>query len=161
ALGRGTDATDFALGDAPFVLLVIDMPIAADFDLAPFGEEIHYRHTDPVQTAGGLIGPFGEFAAEFEDGHHAFERGNFAVHLLGKLLVFLNRNAAAVVFDRHRAVDVDRNLHFGGIVGHRLVDRVVDDFVDQVVQAAGRGVADVHARPLADVLQIAQVLKVL
>ena len=47
------------------------------------------------------------------------------------------------------------------IAGHRLVDRVVDDFVDQVVQPAGRGVGDVHARPLADVLQVAQVLEVL
>ena len=38
-----------------------------------------------------------------------------------------------------------------GVAGERLVDRVVDDLVDHVVQAgAVVGVADIHARPLAD-----------
>ena len=36
-----------------------------------------------------------------------------------------------------------------GVAGQRLVDGVVDDLVDQVVQAALAGRADVHARPLA------------
>ena len=48
-----------------------------------------------------------------------------------------------------------------GVAGHRLVDRVVDDFVDQVVQAADGRVADVHAGPFADVLQIAEMLEIL
>ena len=52
-------------------------------------------------------------------------------------------------------------LTMRGVAGHRFVDRVVDDFVDEVVQAAGRGVADVHGGPLADVLQIAEMLEVL
>ena len=46
-------------------------------------------------------------------------------------------------------VDVDP----GGVAGHRLVDRVVDDLPDEVVQAAGVGRADVHARALADRLE--------
>jgi hypothetical protein len=36
------------------------------------------------------------------------------------------------------------------IAGQRLVDRVVDDFVDEVVEATLAGRADVHAGPLAD-----------
>ena len=47
------------------------------------------------------------------------------------------------------------------MAGHRLVDRVVDHLVDQVVQAADGGVADVHAGPFADVLQVAEVFQVL
>ena len=39
------------------------------------------------------------------------------------------------------------------VAGQRLVDRVVDDLVDQVVQAALTGGADVHAGPLADRLE--------
>jgi hypothetical protein len=42
--------------------------------------------------------------------------------------------------------DVDR----GRVAGHRLVDRVVDDLVDQVVQAPLAGGSDVHAGTLAD-----------
>ena len=73
----------------------------------------------------------------------------------------LDRDAAAVVLDRDRAVVVDRHGDLRGVAGHGLVDRVVDHFVDQVVQPAERGVGDVHAGPLADVLQVAEVLQVL
>ena len=46
-----------------------------------------------------------------------------------------------------------------GVAGHGLVDRVVDHFVDQVVQPADGRVGDVHAGPFADVLQVAEVLE--
>ena len=48
-----------------------------------------------------------------------------------------------------------RILHvdLGGVPGHRLVDRVVDDLPDEVVQTALTGGADVHARTFADGLQ--------
>src|SRR5690606_29451150 len=48
-----------------------------------------------------------------------------------------------------------------GVVGHGFVDRVVDDFVNEMVESSGRGVADVHTWAFTDVLQVAEVLKVL
>ncbi len=39
-----------------------------------------------------------------------------------------------------------------------FVDRVIHDFVDEMVQPARRGVADIHARALADVLDPLQYL---
>ena len=136
ALGGVADAADIGLGDAAFVFLVIDLAIAADFDFAPFGEEVHDRDADAVETAGGLVGAFFELAAELEDGHHAFERGHIAAGFFGELGVALDGDAAAIVFDRDAAIDVDRDAHRGGVAGHRFVDRVVDDFVHEVVQAA-------------------------
>ena len=59
-------------------------------------------------------------------------------------------DAAAVVVDGDGAVDVDDDLYLVAEAGQRLVDGVVDDLEHQVVQPAFRGVADVHARPLAD-----------
>ena len=44
--------------------------------------------------------------------------------------------------------------------GHGLVDRVVDDLVHEVVQAAGAGGADVHPRALADGLEALEDLDV-
>ena len=85
AFGRRADAADFARGDAALVFLMVDVAVAADFDFAPFAEEVDDRDADAVQTAGGLVGAFFELAAEFEDGHHAFERGDFAVHLLRRV----------------------------------------------------------------------------
>ena len=64
ALGGRADAADFGLGDAAFVFLLIDVAVAADFDFAPFGEEIDDRDADAVQAAGGLVGAFFELAAE-------------------------------------------------------------------------------------------------
>ena len=71
----------------------------------------------------------------------------------------LDGDAAAVVLDGDRAVVVDRHRDLRGVAGHRLVDRVVDHFVDQVVQAAGGRCRRCTCRPLADVLQVAQVLQ--
>ena len=65
----------------------------------------------------------------------------------------IDRDAAAVVDDGDRAVDVDRDVDLIAEAGQRLVDRVVDDFVDEVVQPGRPGRPDVHRRPLADGLE--------
>jgi hypothetical protein len=160
ALGGIADAADVGLGDAAFVFLVVDLAIAADFDFAPFGEEVHDRDADAVEATGGLVGAFFEFAAELEDGHHAFERGHVAAGLFGELGVALDGDAAAIVFYGDAAIDVDRDADRRGVAGHRFVDRVVNDFVHEMVQAALGGVADVHRRTFADVLQVGEMLEV-
>ena len=137
------------------VLLLIDVPLPADFHLAPFGKKVDDRHADAVQTARGLIRPLRELATEFQHRHHALQRGETQV------LMILDRDTATVVLDRHRAVGVDRHADVLGVAGHGLVDRVVDHFVHQVVQTAQAGIADVHARPLAHVLEVAQMFELL
>ena len=122
------------------------MAIAGDFDFAPFGEEVHDRDADAVQTAGGLVRPLFEFAAEFEHRHHAFQRGDVAAHFLAELVVLFDGDAAAIVFDGDRAVVIDGDAHLAGKTRHGLVDGIVDDFVHQVVQTTAGAVADVHAR---------------
>ena len=88
---------------AALVFLLVDVALAADFDLAPFGEEVDHGHAHAVQAAGGLVGPLVEFAAELQHGHHALQRGEAQVG------VDLDGDAAAVVLDGHRAVVVDRH----------------------------------------------------
>jgi hypothetical protein len=68
----------------------------------------------------------------------------------------VDRDAAAVVRDGDRVVRMDDDLYLIGLAGERLVDGVVDDLVDQVVEAAGAGRADVHAGALADGLEALQ-----
>ena len=48
---------------------------------------------------------------------------------------------------------MDRDRDLRAAAGQRLVDGVVDDLVDEVMQTALTGRADVHARPLADRLE--------
>ncbi len=50
----------------------------------------------------------------------------------------------------HAAIGAEGHLDAGGVPGHRLVDGVVGDLVDEVVKTALPGGADVHARTLAN-----------
>ncbi len=159
-LGCSADTLDGAGGNAAFVFLLPDVAVAGDFDLAPFGKEVDDGDADAVQTAGGLVRAFFELAAELEDRHNAFQRGDVAAHFFGELIVLVDRDAAAIVFDGDGTIVVDGDPHFAGEVGHGLVDGIVDDFVDQVVQTAAGAVANVHARPFAHVFQVGQVQQI-
>ena len=159
--GGGADVAHGAGDHATLVLLLPQMAITRDLHLAPLGEEVHHRDADAMEAAGGLVGPFLELAAELQDCHHPFEGRDVAVHLFRKLRVFLHGDAAAVVLDGDTPVDVHHHAHPLGVVGHALVDRVVDDLVDEVVEAAGGVVADVHAEPFADMLAVGEMEQIL
>ena len=62
-------------------------------------------------------------------------------------------NAAAVVDHRHRAIDVNGDVDLIAEPGEGLIDGVVDDLVDQMVQARGSGGPDVHGGSLLNRLE--------
>jgi hypothetical protein len=100
-----------------------------------------------VQTAGDRVAAAAELAAGVQDRHDDLER---RLALGG---VHRDRDATAVVDHAHAAVGEQGDLDVVAVAGQRLVDRVVDHLVDQVVQPALAGGADVHARTLADGLE--------
>src|SRR6266849_7144841 len=65
----------------------------------------------------------------------------------------IDRDAAAVVFDRDLVIAQDDEVDFSTVAGERLVDRVVDYLVDQVMKPALGGVADIHPGALAHRLE--------
>ena len=78
-----------------------------------------------------------------EHGQHHFER-RFAL-----LFVVVGRDAAAVVAYGDGIIFVDRHVDVGTVAGQRLVDRVVDYLIDQMVQTLLTNVADIHGGALA------------
>src|SRR5436190_24078431 len=74
-----------------------------------------------------------------QDREHDLDRGPLL------LLVHGHGDAAPVVHDGHRIVGVDGHLDGVAVTGEGLVDRVVDDLVDQVMQAPRARRTDVHA----------------
>ena len=105
----------------------------------PGGQRVGNGDADAVQTAGDLVGLALELAARVRDGEDDFDRR----HLLGRMDI--DRNAATVVLDRHRAVAVHHHPDAVGEAALGLVAGVVDHFLDDVVRTVGPGV---HVRPL-------------
>ena len=118
--------------------------VAADFHFHPFGQRVHAGHTDAVQTSGHFVVAVVELAAGVQNGQHNFHGGFvfFRVHI--------HRDAAAVIFDRDAVVRVNRYNDFVGISGKRFVDTVVNDFINEMMQSAFAGIADIHAGTFPD-----------
>ena len=141
-------AGDLEVGErgAALVALLVDLAVAPDLEVEPLGQRVDDRHADAVQAAGHLVAVVVELAAGVQHGQHDFGRRLAAG-------VAIDGNAAAVVDDRDRVVDVDRDVDLVAEAGQRLVDRVVDDLVDEVVQPGRAGRPDVHGRALAHGLE--------
>ena len=129
----------FALGERHKVNLAVSVNLGFE----PFGEGVDALGADAVKTAAEFVGALTEFAAGVEVGQHELNGRNLP------LRVHVDRNAAAIVADGTRAVGVDGHIDVRAETGQMFVDRVVEDLVNAVMQAAFVGVADVHPRPLA------------
>ena len=135
-------------------LHVMHFSVAADFRLEEFRKRVHALRADAVEPAGNLIRAFLEFPARVKIRQHELQRRNFF------LRVNRNGNAAAVVLDGDGAVPVNRDFDFAAEARERLVDGIVDDFVNAVVKPRFVRVADVHARAFPHGLQPFQALDV-
>ena len=147
ALPRGADLFQRALRLAAVIALHVDLAVALDLDLERFGQRVHDRHADTMQTAGDLVRMAVEFPASVEFRHDDF-RGRYTFGGVN-----LDGNAATVVFNCDRAIDVDGDVDLVAAADQRLVDRIVDHLEDEVVQAALGGVADVHTGTLSNRIQ--------
>ena len=154
-LMRRGSSGDVARRDSAFIFLIPREAVATHLDVAPFRKEIDDRNADSMQTAGRLIRPLGELAAELQHRHNALERRN------AKVGVNVDRDAAAVVLDRDRSVRIHRHGDSRRVARERFVKRVVDDFVHQMVQSLRSDVAYVHRRTHTNMLAVVKVLHVL
>ncbi len=149
ALGRA-DVLHLGDGHALLVALLVGAALAADGGHGPAGEGGHGLGAHAVEAGGGLVGALVELGARAHGGHHHLEGG------LAGLGMHVHGDAAAVVAHEDGVVHIDLNNHHLAVAGQVLVHGVVDQLVNEVVQAAGGDVADVHARAAADVVGIAQ-----
>ena len=119
------------------VLLGPNRSVSGRFNPQPLGQRVHDADTDPVKPAGHLVAAATEFAAGMQHGVDDLQgilSGGVAPH----------RHPSAIVGDDDGAVLPDCHLDMPGVAGHRFVDRVVDDFPDEMMEAAGVRRADVH-----------------
>ena len=142
---RCADFFQIIIGLAALEALLILGPVAADADGQPFRQGVYNRCTDAVQTTGHLVA--GILAAELTAGvQHGIDdrHGRDA-----QLRLDIHGDAAAVIGNFDDVAGFDRYFDMGAVSGQRFVDGVIDDFVDQVVQAGRAGGTNIHAGALA------------
>ena len=118
-----------------------------DLYLDPFGKRVDDRSAHAVQTARIGVAVVAEFAAGVKLSENHLNAGN------SQLFVYAHGYAAAVVFDRDRAVALQSNRDGVGIAVRRLVHGVVHDLPQKVVQTSRAGRAYIHARAHPDRLE--------
>ena len=138
------------------VLLPVRATAAVDLEHDPRRQRVHHRHTHAVQSARHLVAAAAELAARVQRGHHDLRR-----RLALVLGVLVDGDPAAVVGDTDRAVGEQRDVDARARPRHRLVDRVVDDFPHEVVEAGRPGRTDVHARSFSHRVEALEHLNVL
>src|SRR5581483_9726827 len=121
--------------------------IAADGHLEVRRQCVDHGYAHAVQAAGEAVVALVEFAARMQARQDQFHAAD------AFLRVDVHRHAAAVVGHFHRAVAVHDYLDRRGETRQRLVDRIVHDFLDEVIRTAGIGV---HAGPAAHRFQAGQ-----
>ena len=141
---RFADLFQLRQRNAALVALDEDAAVALDLEVESLGQGVDDRDADAVEAAGDFVGLVVEFAAGVKDGHDHFGRR------LMLLFVHLDGNAAAVVDDRDRIVHVDEDIDVLAEAGQGFVDGVVDDFINQVMEAVGARAPDVHRRAFPD-----------
>src|SRR5438477_2445773 len=131
-----------------------------DFDDHLRREGVHHRNANSMQSAGDLVSGSAELAARVEKRHHDLERVHgFALRILLRR-VRADGDPAAVVGDGDVVRLVDPEIDAVARSVHRLVDRVVEYFADEVVQPAQIGRPDVHAGPTTNCLEAFEDLNV-
>ncbi len=144
--GAGAHLAQEADGFAFAVVLLPGVAVAPDLDVEGFGQGVDAGDADAVEAARDFVVGGVEFAAGVEHGEDDLDGGHGDA--VDGLVV--DGDAAAVVDDGDGVVDVDGDVDAGGVAAERFVDGVVDDFVDEVVQALLAGGADVHGGAQAD-----------
>ena len=103
-----------------------------------------------MQTTGNGVAAATKLTASVQHGHDDLNSGL----VLGGVLI--HGNTAPVVLHTDRSVSLDGHVDFGGVAGERFINRVIYDLVDQVVQTALSGRANVHAGALTNRFQTFQ-----
>jgi len=113
-------------------------------------ERVYATDADAMQTAGNFISILIELTSCMEDGHDHFQG---ALFLLG---VDTGGDPPAVVIYAYGVIFENSDDNIFAIPCEGFIDRVIHDFVDQVVETFYTDVPDVHGGALANSFQSLQ-----
>src|SRR5208337_4358011 len=130
----------------PFKTLGVDKPLLLDLHLEPLGECVYYGHTNSVKPPGYFVCGRIELSSCVKFGKNDLRRcPSFRVSGMEPC-----GDAPSVVNDSAAAVVVEEDLYQCAVSRKRLINTVVDYFVNKVVKAVNTGGANIHRRPLSN-----------
>ena len=135
---------DLGLRNPALVALKINFAVLVNFDFELVAERVDDRRAHAMQSARNFVRALLELAAGVKHRVHDFERRALFSRM------HIDRNSAAVVLDRNPIVAQNYDVDLRAVTGQRFVDRVVDDLIDEMMQPALGGVADVHPGAFAN-----------
>ena len=135
-------------------LNAINLAVFFDLDFHASAQSVDTGNTNSMKTAGDLITAIAKFTASVQDGHNNFN-GRFAD------LMHFNRNPAPIIDDGDAVIFSDFNKDMVTVTGQGLIDRVIDDFINQMMEPTGTDTADIHAWPFANGFEALQDLDLL
>ena len=100
-----------------------------------------------MQTARIFVSPLAELSACVQVRQDQLDCRHFPFRM------DINRNASSVVPHRDAAVYMNVYVNLVAVTGEMFVNRIIENFENQVMQTALIRVSDVHARPLPDGFQ--------
>ncbi len=127
-----SEGLQLRIGGATAEIHIVLLAVALYPNLENFGQSIYHRNPNAVQPARHLVATLVELAAGVQNRHRQLDSRN----LFGGMNV--DRYAAPVVDNGYRVIGVNRRSNAVGITSQRLVDRVVDDFINEMMQPARR-----------------------
>ncbi len=137
-------ARERRLGDPVAVGLPPHASLAADLDVQGGRQGVDDRDADAVQTSRDRVAGPAELPTGVQHRQDDLDRRSALAR------DDIDRDAAPVVDDPYPTVGLEGDLDVIAVARQGLVDRVVHDFVDQVVKPPLARRADVHAWPLTD-----------
>ena len=125
-------------------------------DLCPevLRKAVYHRAPHTMKPAGYFVGATAELAPGVQGGHDGFQGS-----LSGRGM-YVHRDTPPIVGNRDQPIGIQRDRNRGTKPGHRLIHGVVQNFIDQMMQAALIGTADVHPGPDANCFQSFQDLDI-
>ena len=141
------DNLNFGLGNTFLVALLIDVAVSLNGCHEPFGKSIRTADANTVQSTGGLISTSTKLTTGVENGHNNLQGAD------AHLLVGVNRNTATVIDDFQRVVGMADDYNLCTVTSKRLVNRVIENLLEELVQTTLAVVSNIHSGTLSNGFQ--------
>ena len=128
---------------ASLISLLVDFSLVKNPDLQPLGEGVDDGCAHTVKTSGYFISSSAEFSSGMENGKHNLNGGD------SRLMINSNGDSPAVIRHSHGIILMNRNLYMIAGTCKSLIDRIINNFINQMMQTSGRSGSDIHTGSFA------------